>query len=90
MQVNVLEAKTHLSQILREVQAGKDVVIAHRGMPVARLVRVGAGSATAARSATETEGGIVSWLRVHPLPAHAARTPEAIEADLRDEAAAWD
>ena len=88
MQINVLEAKTHLSKILRQVQTGEDVVIAHRGMPVARLVRV--GSATAAHPASEASDGIVSWLRAHPLPAHAARSPQAIDASLRDEAAAWD
>lgn len=87
MQVNVLEAKTHLSQILRQVQAGKDVVIAHRGTPVARLVRVGSNVAP---HSSRKAGDIVSWLRDHPLPAHAARSPEAIEAGLRDEAAAWD
>ena len=37
--VNVHEAKTRLSQLLAQVEAGEDVVIARRGEPVARLVR---------------------------------------------------
>ena len=37
--VNVHEAKTHLSRLLAQVEAGEDVVIARRGKPVARLVR---------------------------------------------------
>ena len=36
--VNVREAKTHLSRLLAQVEAGEDVVIARRGKPVARLV----------------------------------------------------
>ena len=36
--VNVHEAKTHLSRILEEVEAGTEVVIARAGKPVARLV----------------------------------------------------
>lgn len=90
MQVNILEAKTHLSQILKEVQAGKDVVIAHRGKPVARLIRVGAGAPVSIPKAADTDGGFLSWLRTNPLPAHALRSPEVIEAALRDEADAWD
>jgi prevent-host-death family protein len=35
--VNVHEAKTHLSRLLEEVEAGQDVVIARAGRPVARL-----------------------------------------------------
>ena len=35
--VNVHEAKTHLSRLLEEVEAGQDVVIARSGRPVARL-----------------------------------------------------
>jgi prevent-host-death family protein len=38
--VNVAEAKARLSQILDEAAAGKDIVIARRGVPVARLVPV--------------------------------------------------
>lgn len=39
--VNVLEAKTTLSALLAEVEAGGEVVIARAGTPVARLVAVG-------------------------------------------------
>lgn len=36
--VNVHEAKTHLSWLLAEAEAGEDVVIARNGKPVAKLV----------------------------------------------------
>jgi prevent-host-death family protein len=36
--VNVHQAKTHLSQLLQEVERGEEVVIARSGVPVARLV----------------------------------------------------
>ena len=37
--VNVQEAKTHLSRLLREVEAGEVIAIARAGRVVARLVR---------------------------------------------------
>lgn len=36
--VNVHEAKTHLSRLLKRVEAGEEIVIARAGKPVARLV----------------------------------------------------
>ena len=36
--INIHEAKTHLSRILEEVAAGKEVIIAKAGKPMARLV----------------------------------------------------
>ena len=36
--VNVHEAKTHLSRLLAQVEAGEEVVIARNGNPVAKLV----------------------------------------------------
>ncbi len=36
-QVNIHEAKTHLSQLLEEVLQGKEVIIAKAGKPIARL-----------------------------------------------------
>jgi len=36
--VNVHQAKTHLSQLLQEVERGEEVVIARSGVPIAQLV----------------------------------------------------
>ena len=36
--VNIHEAKTHLSRLVERVEAGEEVVIARAGRPVARLV----------------------------------------------------
>lgn len=38
--VNVHEAKTHFSKLLRRVATGEEIVIARAGVPVARLVPV--------------------------------------------------
>jgi len=38
--VNIYEAKTRLSQLVDEAAAGRDVVIARAGRPVARLTRL--------------------------------------------------
>jgi len=40
IQVNTHEAKTHLSKLLVRVQAGEEIIIAHAGTPVARLVLI--------------------------------------------------
>lgn len=38
MEVNIHQAKTHLSSLLRRVAAGEEVVITRAGRPVAKLV----------------------------------------------------
>ena len=40
MEVNIHEAKTHLSRLLQRVAAGEEVTIARSGVPVARLLFV--------------------------------------------------
>jgi prevent-host-death family protein len=40
MQINILDAKNRLSDLLRLAAQGEDIVIAKRGHPVARLVAV--------------------------------------------------
>jgi prevent-host-death family protein len=40
MRVNVGQAKTDLSKLLAQVEAGEEVEIARDGVPVARLVRI--------------------------------------------------
>jgi len=37
-QINIHEAKTHLSRLLEDVSEGGEVVIAKHGKPIARLV----------------------------------------------------
>ncbi|HSR67057.1 MAG TPA: type II toxin-antitoxin system Phd/YefM family antitoxin [Acidobacteriota bacterium] len=38
MKVNVHEAKTHLSRLLKRVALGEEIILARAGKPVARLV----------------------------------------------------
>ena len=41
MEVNIHEAKTQLSRLLRRVADGEEVVIARAGKPVAKLIAIG-------------------------------------------------
>jgi prevent-host-death family protein len=38
MEVNVHEAKTHLSRLLRRVAAGEEITISRAGVPVAKMI----------------------------------------------------
>ena len=40
MEVNIHQAKTHLSRLLKRVTAGEEITIARAGVPVARLVAI--------------------------------------------------
>jgi prevent-host-death family protein len=88
MQVNILEAKNRLSQLIKSAQAGEDVVIANRGEPVARLVPM--GKPTENKDTVGSGPAIVAWLKAHPLPAHARRSAEEIDADVQAERDSWD
>ena len=39
-QYNVLEAKTHLSRLLAQVEAGHEITIARNGTPIAKVVPI--------------------------------------------------
>ena len=88
MQVIIFEAKNRLSQLIRSVQAGEEVVIANRGVPVAKLVP--------AREPPSTPAGvgsahtILSWLERYPLPDYARRSAEEIDATIEEERRSWD
>jgi len=88
MQVNILEAKNRLSQLIKSVQAGEEVVIANRGEPVARLVPAHGTSKTA--GGVGTAQAILGWIRSHPLPAYARRSPEEIDTAIRDQRDSWE
>ena len=100
MQVNVLEARNRLSQLIKAAQAGEEVVIANRGEPVARLVAAVSAREPAVkpyRSPAENgitpptiPGGPLKWLLENPLPAYARRSAAEIDADIESERNSWD
>jgi prevent-host-death family protein len=47
--VGVHEAKTRLSELLRSVEAGEEVIVTRGGVPIARIVPVEASGAPPAR-----------------------------------------
>ncbi len=87
MQVNILEAKNRLSQLIKSVQAGEVVVIANRGEPVAKLVPV---QPTAGAAGAGNARGILDWLKKRHLPPYARRSAEEIDATIAEERASWD
>lgn len=86
MQVNILEAKTRLSQLVKAAQAGEEVIIANRGEPVAKIVPAATETAASPGSARM----ILDWLGSHPLPAYARRSAGKIDAGIAAERASWD
>lgn len=88
MQINILEAKNRLSQLIRSVEAGKQVLIARRGEPVAQLVPVAANSAMAPNAGQAS--AILKWLAEHPLPAYAQRKGKEIDHAIAEARASWD
>jgi prevent-host-death family protein len=58
MEVNIHEAKTHLSRLLQKVALGEEITITKAGVPVARLSPL--GSAATARKLGEYHGRI--WI----------------------------
>jgi prevent-host-death family protein len=89
IKVNVLEAKNRLSELLRAVQRGEEVVIANRGEPVARLVPA-AGAAAQDEPPVGSAAAILKWLDENPLPESLRRTAEEIDANIATEREAWD
>jgi prevent-host-death family protein len=88
MQVTIPEAISRLSQLIRSVQAGAEVVIAEDGAPVARLVPVADAAGTTID--TGRASAILDWLTRRPLPPDARRSTEEIDAAIEAERASWD
>lgn len=62
-QIGAYEAKTHLPRLLDEVAAGESITITKHGQPVAILVPVRAGRASAHAAAAS----LLAFRRAHPL-----------------------
>lgn len=87
MQVNVLEAKNQLSQLIKAAQAGEEVIIANRGKPVAKLISIRQEDAAAPRGSARA---MLGWLDTYALPKQACRNEAAIDAAIQEERDAWD
>jgi prevent-host-death family protein len=87
MQVNILEAKNRLSQLIKAARAGEEVVIANRGQPMVRLVPAERASAGPPLGSAER---ILAWLKEHRLAESARRSAEEIDADITAERQSWD
>lgn len=81
MQINMLESKNRLSQLVRLALRGEEVIIASRGHALVKLVPVAPGAASS--------GDVLAWLAAHPLPAHARRDHDRVELDIQTEREAW-
>lgn len=88
MQVNILEAKNRLSQLIKSAQAGEEVIIANRGVPVVRLVPA-EGPETKEPPVGSAER-ILGWLATHPLPEYNRRSVAEIDAELEKERNSWE
>jgi prevent-host-death family protein len=66
-EVNIHQAKTHLSRLLERVAAGEEVVIARAGKPVAKLVPVARASARRVAGRDRSRGWIADDFDA-PLP----------------------
>ena len=81
---NVLEARNNLSALVARAEAGEEIVIARRGVPVARIV---AYEAEPEQSMTGAE--FAEWLarNIHP---RGDRSAEDVEAQIREERDSWE
>ena len=77
--MNVHDAKTHFSRLLRRVAAGEEIVIARGGTPVARLVPY---LDRADRRVLGEYAGSITWTEDFDAP-----LPEAVLADFDGDSA---
>ncbi|MBI5309911.1 MAG: type II toxin-antitoxin system prevent-host-death family antitoxin [Actinobacteria bacterium] len=81
MQYNVLEARNQLSKLIDAAVAGEEVVIAKRGKPTVKIVKID----------NEPPLGSPELIRqwMEKFPPVPGRTPEEIEAEIRWAKSGW-
>ncbi len=75
MEVNVHEAKTHLSRLIEKALAGEEVIIAKAGQPVVRLVAISPRAPRELGSAA----GQITWQEGWHLPLSDAEMDEFLK-----------
>lgn len=83
MQVNILEAKNRLSQIIKSVLAGENVVIANRGKPVVKLVPIHNGDEK------RHPVTLSQWLAENPLPDYLREPDSEIDESIQNQRESW-
>ncbi|WP_309083687.1 type II toxin-antitoxin system prevent-host-death family antitoxin [Chelativorans sp.] len=70
MQVNILEAKNRLSELVKTAAAGEEVIIANRGKPVAKLVKAEETGKVPAKPVREEEARLLDAIvaEMHRIP----------------------
>jgi prevent-host-death family protein len=86
MQVNILEAKNRLSELVKAAEAGEEVVLARRGAPVARIVPLEPPGPAYPKGSPAGLLALIKSLPPHTNP----RIVEEIDADIEEERNAWD
>ena len=79
--INVVQLKSRLSEYLRLVKAGSEVVITERGVPVARVVPLGDVERQSTRRARLTRAGLLKPGRGR-LPKTLLRAPRGPRAGV--------
>lgn len=88
MKINILEAGKRLSELIRSVQAGEEVIIAKRGQPLVRLVAIDPAREDVQRK-SEPKEAFPDWLETHPLPTHLRRSAREIDQTIQAERDGW-
>jgi antitoxin (DNA-binding transcriptional repressor) of toxin-antitoxin stability system len=78
MQIDIRKAKTQLPKLIKCVQSGMTVSITSQGNPVAQLVAV------TTKQPYSDKHDFLGWLERNPLPAHARRSGQEIDADIEE------
>ncbi len=83
-QYSVLDARNNLSRLIADARSGNEVVITNRGVPVVKVVPIGAPDVVLNGPA------IVEWLEGDPRRRHRRRSSVEIEAQIAEERGSWD
>jgi len=84
IQYSVLDARNNLSRLIADARSGNEVVITNRGVPVVKVVPIGAPDVVMNGPA------IVEWLEKSPIPARRRATADELDARIAAERESWD
>ena len=81
---SVFDARNSLSRLIEESRKGRDVVIAKRGRPVARVIPVDDGPDDF------TGETLAAWLAANPMPDRLRRSADELDAQIAEARDGWE